>query len=159
MTIRRATAVDAEGLTALMQGSSAYRGQYATVIAGYRVTAEYIEQHQVFAAVGAAGQLVGFYSLVLEPAELDLAFVSDGAQGSGVGRMLMEHMLGEAGRAGLAYVRVVSNPPAEQFYLRMGAERVGTVPPTPPKVTWERPELRFAIVHQRAVETAVTAIR
>ncbi|WP_435862322.1 GNAT family N-acetyltransferase [Streptomyces lavendulae] len=62
---------------------------------------------------------------MLEPAELDLAFVSDEAQGTGVGRLLMEHMLGQARRAGLTDVRVVSNPPAERFYLRMGAERVG----------------------------------
>ncbi|MFD8023241.1 GNAT family N-acetyltransferase [Streptomyces lavendulae] len=149
ITIKRATAMDAEALTALVQESRAYRGQYATIIAGYRVTPAYIERHRVFAAVGTAGRLVGFYSLVLDPAELDLAFVSDEAQGTGVGRQLMEHMLDQAQRAGLTGVRVVSNPPAERFYLRMGAERVGTVAPTPPNVTWERPELRFAMDGQR----------
>lgn len=159
ITIRRATETDAEGLTALVQESRAYRGQYATVIAGYQVTAAYIERHRVFAAVGTAGRLVGFYSLVLEPAELDLAFVSDEAQGTGVGRLLMEHMLDEAQRAGLTGVRVVSNPPAERFYLRMGAERVGVVAPTPPKVTWERPELRFAVDRPRVTGTGPTATR
>ena len=49
--VRRAVEQDAEVLTALIQESGAYRGQYATVIAGYRVTAEYIDQHLVFAAV------------------------------------------------------------------------------------------------------------
>ncbi|MFD7341683.1 GNAT family N-acetyltransferase [Streptomyces violascens] len=147
MTIRRAIEQDAEGLTALVQRSSAYQGQYATVISGYRVTADYIDRHQVFAAVDdTTGRLLGFYSLVLEPAELDLAFVSDEAQGAGVGRLLVEHMIDQARRAGLAHVRVVSHPPAEQFYRRLGAEVVGKVPPSPPKVTWERPELRFAIV-------------
>ncbi|MFF7617734.1 GNAT family N-acetyltransferase [Streptomyces lavendulae] len=156
-TIRRATEEDAEGLTALVQESRAYRGRYATVIAGYRVTAAYIERHRVFAAVGTAGRLLGFYSLVLEPAELDLAFVSDEAQGTGVGRLLMEHMLGQARRAGLTDVRVVSNPPAERFYLRMGAERVGVVAATPPKVTWERPELRFVVDRQHVTGTGAAS--
>lgn len=40
---------------------------------------------------------------------------------------------------------MVAHPPAEEFYRRMGAERVGTVAPSPPKITWERPELRFAV--------------
>ncbi|MFG2603154.1 GNAT family N-acetyltransferase [Streptomyces sp. NPDC048514] len=157
--IRRATGMDAEGLTALVQESQAYRGQYASVIAGYQVTAAYIERHQVFAAVDTAGQLVGFYSLILDPAELDLAFVSDEAQGMGVGKLLMEHMLDQAQSADLAHVRVVSNPPAERFYLRMGAKRVGVVAPTPPKVTWERPELRFVVSRPRDIGTEVTTMR
>ncbi|WP_030671119.1 GNAT family N-acetyltransferase [Streptomyces sp. NRRL B-1347] len=146
-TIRRAVEQDAEPLTALVQGSGAYRGQYAPMISDYRVTADYITQHEVFTAVGPAGQLLGFYALVLDPAELDLMFVADAAQGLGVGRLLVEHMKGRAAEAGLTDVRVVSHPPAERFYRRLGAERVGTVDPLPPKVTWERPELRFAIAH------------
>ncbi|MFD9338324.1 GNAT family N-acetyltransferase [Streptomyces sp. NPDC060028] len=159
LKIRRATERDAERLTALVQRSSAYRGQYATVISGYRVTADYIDRHRVFAAVDATDRLLGFYALVLEPAELDLAFVSDEAQGMGVGRLLVEHMIDQARRAGLAQVRVVSHPPAEQFYRRLGAEPVRTVPASPPNVTWERPELRFAIADRNAAHTDVTATR
>ncbi|MEV7523554.1 GNAT family N-acetyltransferase [Streptomyces sp. NPDC091371] len=152
--IRRATEQDAEALTALIHESSAYQGQYATVIADYRVTPAYIDRHLVFAAVGSTGQLLGFYALVVDLAELDLAFVSDGTQGMGVGRRLVEHMLDQAAREGLTHVRVVSNPPAEQFYRRMGAEPVGTIPPAPPKVTWARPELRFTVA-RRAEATGV----
>ncbi|MFD7630337.1 GNAT family N-acetyltransferase [Streptomyces sp. NPDC059851] len=159
MTIRRAVAQDAEALTALVHRSSAYRGQYATMISGYRVTPDYVDRHRVFVAVDTAGRLLGFYALVLEPAELDLAFVADEAQGTGVGRLLVEHMVDQAGRAGLTHVRVVSHPPAEGFYRRLGAEPVGTVPPSPPKVTWERPELRFAVGHPNAARTeAATTI-
>lgn len=143
--IKRAGAPDAENITELIRTSGAYRGAYASIIAGYRVTPGYLARHRVFKAVDATGRLLGFYSLVLEPAELDLAFVADGAQGTGVGRRLVEHMIGEAGRNGLATVRVVSHPPAEAFYRRLGAERVGTVAPSPPKVNWERPELRFTV--------------
>ncbi|MBO0654513.1 GNAT family N-acetyltransferase [Streptomyces triculaminicus] len=146
ITIKRAAAQDAERLTALVQESGAYEGKYASIISGYRVTADYIAQHGVFVAVDTVERLLGFYALVLEPPELDLAFVADDAQGRGVGRLLIEHMIGQAREAGLADVRVVSHPPAEEFYRRLGAERVGMVAPAPPKVAWERPELRFVTV-------------
>ncbi|WP_310723605.1 GNAT family N-acetyltransferase [Streptomyces sp. N2A] len=144
-TIRRAVAQDAQRLTSLIQQSSAYQGRYASIISGYRVTAEYLARHRVFVAVDASDQILGFYSLVLEPSELDLAFVADHAQGLGIGRHLIGHMVGQAEEAGLTSVRVVAHPPAEKFYRRMGAKRVGTVAPSPPKIAWERPELQFAI--------------
>ncbi|GGR86623.1 N-acetyltransferase [Streptomyces aureoverticillatus] len=143
--IKRAVGQDAERLTALVRGSGAYRGQYASIISGYRVTADYIARHRVFMAVGADSRLLGFYALVLDPPELDLMFVADEAQGMGIGRLLVEHMTDQAGEAGLSDVRVVAHPPAERFYRRLGADRVGTVAPSPPKVAWERPELRFSI--------------
>ncbi|MFJ5266726.1 GNAT family N-acetyltransferase [Streptomyces sp. NPDC088387] len=146
MTIRRAVAPDAEHLTTLIQESSAYRGEYASIISGYKVTADYIARHRVFVAADAVDRLLGFDALVVEPPELDLAFVADSAQGTGIGRLLIEHMLGQARQVGLTDVRVVSHPPAEEFYRRLGAERVGTVAPSPPKVAWERPELRFTTV-------------
>ncbi|MFH8498891.1 GNAT family N-acetyltransferase [Streptomyces coeruleorubidus] len=145
MMIRRATEQDADLLTALVQGSGAYQGQYASIISDYRVTADYIARHRVFMAVEVTGRLLGFYALVLNPPELDLIFVADDAQGMGIGRLLVNHMVGQAGEAGLTGVRVVSHPPAEKFYRHLGAERVGTVAPRPPKVAWERPELRFTI--------------
>ncbi|MDQ0790048.1 GNAT family N-acetyltransferase [Streptomyces sp. B3I8] len=142
-TIKRAVAQDADRLTSLIQNSGAYRGPYASIISDYRVTADYIAGHQVFVAIDTAERLQGFYALLLEPPELDLAFVADDVQGRGVGRLLIEHMIRQARAAGLTEVRVVSHPPAEEFYRRLGAERVGTVAPSPPKVDWERPELRF----------------
>ncbi|MCH7232705.1 GNAT family N-acetyltransferase [Glycomyces sp. L485] len=143
--IRRAGALDAESLTDLVQTSGAYRGRYASIIDGYRVTPDYLSLHQVFTAVDEAGRSLGFYALILESAELDLMFVADDAQGRGIGRMLIEHMILQAAEAGLAEVRVVSHPPSVEFYERMGAKRTGVVPPSPPTVTWERPHLRFAV--------------
>ncbi|MBT2509497.1 GNAT family N-acetyltransferase [Streptomyces sp. ISL-98] len=139
--IRRATARDAKRLTKLVRNSRAYEGPYAPMVAAYRVGPDYIETHRVFAAVGQDGRLLGFYALMLDPPELDLLFVADSAQGLGIGRLLVEHMLGEAAAAGLTGVRVVSHPPAEGFYRSVGAERTGTVPAHPPAVMWDRPEL------------------
>ncbi|SDJ85578.1 GNAT family N-acetyltransferase [Streptomyces indicus] len=141
--IRRAEAADADALTALMHASRAYRGAYASILQGYRVTPDYVARHRVFLAEDAHGTLLGFYALVCSPPELDLAFVADEAQGRGAGRLLLTHMLDEARAAGLPGVRVVSHPPSEGFYRALGARRTGTLPASPPKVTWERPELWF----------------
>ncbi|KQX53072.1 MULTISPECIES: GNAT family N-acetyltransferase [unclassified Streptomyces] len=143
-TVRRATADDSKRLTRLVRDSGAYRGDYAGMVEGYQVGGAYIEHHSVFVAVDPGGRVLGFYALVVEDAELDLAFVADSAQGLGVGRLLMEHMTGQARAAGLRSVRVVAHPPAEEFYLRTGAVRTGTVPAAG-HVHWDRPELRYEL--------------
>ncbi|MGW1494762.1 GNAT family N-acetyltransferase [Streptomyces sp. NPDC002402] len=143
--IRRATARDAKRLTKLVRDSRAYEGPYAPMIAGYRVGPDYIETHEVFVALGADDRVLGFYALLLAPAELDLMFVADAAQGLGVGRLLIEHMIGAAADTGISAVRIVSHPPAEGFYLSVGARRIGTVPANPPAVMWDRPELMIQV--------------
>ncbi|WP_405757019.1 GNAT family N-acetyltransferase [Streptomyces sp. NBC_01420] len=140
--VRRATARDARRLTRLVRSSRAYEGPYAPMVAGYRVGPDYIEAHEVFAAVQeTTDRVLGFYALILDPPELDLLFVADDAQGAGTGRLLIGHLRAEAEARGLSGVRVVSHPPAEGFYLSMGAERTGTVRAAPPAVMWDRPEL------------------
>ncbi|MFH8385439.1 GNAT family N-acetyltransferase [Kitasatospora sp. NPDC018058] len=143
-TIRPARPADADRLTALIQASSAYRGAYFAMIDGYVVAPDYVECHEVRMAVGTGDRLLGFYALIREPAELDLMFVADEAQGLGIGRQLIADMLGRARAAGIEAVKVVSHPPAEGFYLQMGAERTGTRPPQV-KTPWEQPELRFTV--------------
>ncbi|MFB6988298.1 GNAT family N-acetyltransferase [Streptomyces sp. NPDC056178] len=144
--IRRATARDAKRLTRLVRTSRAYEGPYAAMVAGYRVGPDYIETHRVFAAVeDGTDRLLGFYSLVLAPPELDLMFVADVAQGLGIGRLLIGHLRDEARRTGLTDVRIVSHPPAEGFYRSVGARRTGTLAASPPAVMWDRPELVLPI--------------
>ncbi|MER7845450.1 GNAT family N-acetyltransferase [Kitasatospora sp. NPDC096077] len=144
-TIRPAEPADADRLTALIQASSAYRGRYFAMIEGYAVAPDYVERHEVRMAVDEGDdRLLGFYALIHEPAELDLMFVADDAQGLGVGRALIADMLDRARTAGIAAVKVVSHPPAEGFYLQVGAERTGTRPPQP-KTPWSQPELRFTV--------------
>lgn len=118
------------------------------MVADYRVGPTYIETHRVFVAVAAdehENRVLGFYSLVLAPPELDLLFVADEAQGRGIGRLLVAHMESEARAAGLDRVRVVSHPPAEGFYRGVGAVRTGTASANPPAVAWDRPEFAFLI--------------
>ncbi|MFE7902337.1 GNAT family N-acetyltransferase [Streptomyces sp. NPDC057424] len=148
ITIRRAVAWDAKRLTRLVRGSGAYEGRYAAAVEGYRVGPDYIEAHRAFVAVGTeehGGRVLGFYSLVLAPPELDLIFVADEAQGRGIGRLLVAHMRSEARAAGLDRVKVVSHVPTEDFYHRVGAVRTGTALANPPAVPWDRPEFEFRI--------------
>ncbi|MEU9554303.1 GNAT family N-acetyltransferase [Streptomyces fumanus] len=148
ITIRRAVARDAKRLTRLVRGSSAYAGRYAAAVAGYRVGPDYLEAHRAFVAVGTGehdGRVLGFYSLVLAPPELDLLFVADDAQRRGIGRRLVAHMRSEARAAGVDRVKVVSHVSAEDFYHRAGAVRTGTVLADPPAVPWDRPVFEFRI--------------
>src|SRR3569833_786213 len=142
--ILAATPAQAGELTALMHASSAYQGDYASILDGYEVTPGYIEAIPTFAAM-TGGEVIGFYALLEDPPELDILFVADSAQGLGIGARLVKHKFEEARKRGMRSIRVVSHPPALQFYLRMGARRTGTIPPVPPKVRWARPELRFAV--------------
>jgi GNAT superfamily N-acetyltransferase len=143
--IRRAAPPDAAALSALMHACSAYRGAYASILRGYAVTPAQVERDAIYAGC-ADGQILGFYSLagLSGETELDLMFVADAAQGMGVGKLLFDHMLATARALGVREVRIVSHPPAEAFYLRMGALRIGTILPAG-RVSWPRPLLRLAV--------------
>ena len=139
-TIRRAGAADLPAVDTLMRAVSAYHGEYAPMLAGYALTPEQFERDLVFVAED-AGRLTGFYSLIVEgEPELDLMFVADAAQGTGLGARLFRHMEDQAGALGIDAVKIVANPPAEGFYRRMGAERIGTKRPKG-RVTWIQPIL------------------
>jgi GNAT superfamily N-acetyltransferase len=144
--VRRAIADDAEDLTALVHSSRAYASRYASIIDGCVVSARYIDDHEVhLAADSLSGAVLGFYSLIVQPPELDLFFVSNERQGAGIGRLLLDHMTGIARRRGLNRFSIVAHPPSEGFYLRMGARRVGTAPARPPRISWARPQLELTI--------------
>jgi GNAT superfamily N-acetyltransferase len=89
-------------------------------------------------------RIIGFYSLPLIPEpELDLMFVADDMQGSGLGRRLFDHMRAVAAAQGIAAIRIVSHPPSAGFYRQMGAVDIGVNPPTA-TARWERPILSLS---------------
>lgn len=55
-------------------------------------------------------------------------FVEPDLMGQGLGRALFERAIGCAREWGYRELRFESDPNAEAFYLRLGAERVGTSP-------------------------------
>lgn len=101
---------------------------YASVLDQLVVTGDRIRRDVAHVATDDDGEIVGCYVPVRDPPELDMLFVSDAAQGQGIGRQLVGHLLGEARKAGPAGVRVVSHPPAE-----------GVLPPTRCRVDRHRP--------------------
>lgn len=143
--IRRANQGDRHRLTNLMHSSSAYRGEYATILVGYEISNEQIESDLMYVAEH-QGQLMGFFSLtdLRNNPELDLMFVSDEAQGKGVGRLLFDHLRTVARENGVAGIHIVAHPPAEPFYLHMGASRIGTKE-AGGRVSWARPVLSLEI--------------
>jgi GNAT superfamily N-acetyltransferase len=145
ISVRRAIHSDLAALNALIQGSSAYDGKYRAILEGYRVTEAQLDRDQVFVAETAA-ETAGFYSFVSassEP-ELDLLFVSDAAQGMGVGTALIDHLKSFASSLHISVIKIVSHPPALGFYLRVGAKQEGSVPASG-RVTWERPLLKLRV--------------
>ena len=143
-SIRPADPSDLRAMNALMHGSRAYRGEYYRIIENYFVTEDTLE-HNAVAVAERDGTLLGFYSLVVEgEADLDLMFVSDAAQGLGVGRALFEHVKATARAHGFATVAIGSHPPSVGFYERMGAVRCGVLAPQG-QVSWERPLLQLNI--------------
>lgn len=90
--------------------------------------------------------MAGFYALVSDEggAELDFMFVADKAQGLGIGRLLFGHMKNTARTLGHDRVLIVSHPPAEPFYAKMGAVTVDRKPPSG-RVMWSRPRMRLGL--------------
>lgn len=77
------------------------------------------------------GKIAGFYAVGdVQDGEADVRFffVDLPFIGKGVGRRLMEDLMGVARRAGVRSLRIDADPGAAPFYERMGAERVGEVP-------------------------------
>lgn len=148
MLIRRATVADLPALNDLVQAASAYHGAYRSILDGYRVTEHQVTRDQMFLAEGPGG-LLGFYSLLTGPEpELDLMFVGDAGQGAGLGRALFDHLKAMADDLGIDRIKIVSHPPSEGFYLKMGAVRVGVKAPTA-KATWSRPILELSVAATR----------
>jgi GNAT superfamily N-acetyltransferase len=132
----------------LMHASSAYQGQYRSILDGYELTSAQIERDHVYVAEGHA-KVLGFYSLTASSAaaELDLLFVSDTAQGFGIGSALIAHLKQLAISLKISAIKIVSHPPALDFYVRMGARIVGTSPPHG-RVTWGRPVLTLPVASE-----------
>ncbi|UXN73652.1 GNAT family N-acetyltransferase [Devosia sp. A8/3-2] len=153
LAIRPAERGDAQTLTTLMHQSSAYAGAYASILDGYAITPDQID-NDIFYVADLDAAIAGFYSLTLgdEP-ELDLMFIADHAQGTGLGAELFQHMTAEARRRGIASITIVSHPPSVGFYQRMGATIVGTKAPNM-KARWERPILRLVISEPGVVSDA-----
>jgi GNAT superfamily N-acetyltransferase len=96
------------------------------------VSAEEIQSRPTGVVMDADGP-VGWYQLqpLGRSLRLDHLWVLPGAMGRGIGRALFDHACREGVRLGWPELRIVSDPNAEGFYLRMGARRIGVEFPDP----------------------------
>jgi GNAT superfamily N-acetyltransferase len=132
-TIRRALPADADALNAVAWASKAHWGYPAEWLQEWRdklrVSPEHVAVNVVACAEDEAGRVVGFYALEWNGDDLMLEslFLVPAHIGRGLGRRLFEHAAQAARALGASELRLASDPNAEGFYLRLGAERVGEV--------------------------------
>ncbi len=130
---RRARASEAAALSELAFRSKAYWGYETDFLEACRpeltLTPEFIGRAEVH-LLELHGRPLGFYSLVRWNSDIELGHFFVDAQhiGNGVGRALWQHAVGRARALGFERLLVQSDPNAEGFYLRLGAERIGEVP-------------------------------
>ncbi len=133
MLIRPAEADEAELLTELALRSKAYWGYDNAFMAACReeltVRPDEVAQRRIIVAEH-DGVVVGFASLDGDPPKgaVGMMFVDPECIGRGVGRLLLERILAAARRTGFLLLAIDADPNAEDFYLAMGAVRVGTAP-------------------------------
>ncbi len=132
ISIRKALPEESETLTRIANEAKRHWGyperwiqfwdQYLTI------TPQLIAGADVFLAVQ-DGTILGFYALVMRDgkAELDHLWVSPEHLGRGIGKELFIHSMRRAAAEAVSEVEIVSDPNAEDFYKKMGAEQVGQI--------------------------------
>jgi GNAT superfamily N-acetyltransferase len=136
ISLRRARPDEAEAITALALRSKRLWGYDESFMA--RVTADMTLrsadlERDFVEVLEAAGRILGFYRLQRRPgcAWLEDLFIDPVAVRSGHGRRLFERACQVARAWGYTILELESDPNAEPFYVRWGAQRVGTRPSKP----------------------------
>jgi GNAT superfamily N-acetyltransferase len=130
-TIRPARPDDADILTTIALAGKRHWGYRDALIEAWRglltITPDYVTANIVACAVNETGQVVGFYSLERDGDGLWLEnlFLVPALIGHGLGRQLFEHAVQTARALGVVEFLIESDPNAEGFYLRMGAQHIG----------------------------------
>ncbi len=94
------------------------------------ISPAYIAANPVY-VIEERGCIVGFYTLLPAAAgvvELDHLYVDPTSINRGYGKRLWEHAVRTAAELGFQRLTIQSDPYAESFYLKMGAERIGVKP-------------------------------
>ncbi|APV50445.1 hypothetical protein BWI17_12510 [Betaproteobacteria bacterium GR16-43] len=151
LTLRRATAADAELLSLLALRSKAHWGYAESTMESWRdalrIEADALERHVGYVALQGEA-MVGFY--VLAPGArawvLEHLWVDPPCMRRGFGRAMVHHAIETARRGGAHAVLVDSDPNARAFYLACGAVLDGEVAaPIPGDPRRVRPQLRFSV--------------
>lgn len=129
LRLRAGRAGEAEELSELALRSKAHWGYDRAFLAAcrdeLRVRAEEMTARRVTVAQEGA-RVLGFATLEgrAPEGELGMLFVDPPAIGRGVGRLLYQHVLEQAGRLGFTRLTIRADPHAEGFYRVRGAQRI-----------------------------------
>lgn len=131
--LRRARSAEADQLNELALRSKGHWGYGSKFLQACRaeltLEPECIDDAEVI-VLEVVDRIVGFYTLVEWDSDLELGhfFVDPPVIGQGVGRLLWEDAVKRARGLGFKRLLIRSDPHAEGFYRKLGAERIGEVP-------------------------------
>jgi GNAT superfamily N-acetyltransferase len=150
--VRQARSADAPALSELAYEAKRHWGYPDHWMVLWRealaVTPGYVAEHLVNVAE-VRGAVAGFYALVGGGSrwELDHLWVRPGFMHRGIGARLFRHAAAQlAGTAAGAIMGIESDPNAEPFYLRMGAQRVREITREWQGLRRTLPYLEFTVV-------------
>lgn len=132
ITLRRATFDDAEFLSALAIRSKAYwpypQDYLLKSMAVIHLHAKDIEEWPVYIAEF-EGERVGFFALKIVKGDprLDHLWIDPRYIKKGFGKILFERAVSEAKGLNWTSFRIAADPYAEEFYLKLGARRIGEI--------------------------------
>ena len=132
MNIRQALPKDAATLTQIAHDAKRHWGYPEHWIQHWRsdltISSDFVSSNPVYVAEQ-DGELMGFYALIVrdEKAELEHMWVAPRFIGQGIGKDLFIHAMQEAAGQNVSAVEISSDPNAEGFYRKMGAEKIGEV--------------------------------
>jgi GNAT superfamily N-acetyltransferase len=135
IAVRVAVPTDATRISEVAFRSKAHWGYDAQFMEACRddltVRADECDGERVVVAMR-DDEIIGYYHLTGTPPSGELAdlFVDPSAIGSGVGGLLYRDATTRARQLGFRELMLDSDPHAEDFYLHMGAVRIGEVPST-----------------------------
>lgn len=150
MRIREATPADVQALSSIALAAKASWGYSPSQLAAWRaqlvVTPESLSRWFTF-VLELEGMVVAFAQVNPEvsPWEFEALWVLPQHMRRGFGRALVAHAAAHAAARGQTALAIDSDPNAEGFYLRCGAEVVGHVPaPIDGSPIRARPQLLLA---------------
>ncbi|ARI77153.1 GNAT family N-acetyltransferase [Halobacillus mangrovi] len=128
MRIREACPEESDCLSEIAIQSKAYWGYDDWFLNSCKsdltLTERYIKQNPTF-VLESNNEIHGFYSILLVKHRLDHFFISPKSIGQGYGRKLWQHMVEICTMWNFSSLTIESDPHAEGFYYKMGANWIG----------------------------------
>ena|SRR5690625_723970 len=136
LNLRKAKLEEAPRLTEIAFNSKKY-WQYSKELMSLweddlTITSDFISTNFVQCAV-IESTIIGFYALSKSDSyfELEHLWLSPSHIGKGYGSELFKDAISQVSNRGGNVLKVCSDPNAEEFYLKKGAKKIGTVPSKP----------------------------